>query len=70
MASGAITGLLLGRFLWGTTSNKEPLSKYIDTLSDILKQIKGIKIEGVNNLKNRINKILETLESGYGDNKK
>lgn len=69
VALGAIAGLLLGGFLWGGKREGEPFSKHVSTLGNILKQLEDIKSEEADNLKERINNILSTIESNYVSNK-
>ena len=67
IALGAIGGLLLGNLIWGGQGRSTPLSKHVSTLSKILKQIEGMNTEEAEDLKNRIQHILKTIESNYGD---
>jgi len=63
VAVGAIGGLLLGSYIWGTHNNA--LSNHLSTLSNILKEIEEMKTDESEDLKERINNILNTIESGY-----
>ena len=68
-ATGAIGGLILGHYLWGTQNSDRNLSKHLATLSKVLEEIEGINTEEAENLKERIQNILHTIESNYGYNK-
>ncbi len=70
VAIGAIGGLLLGNYIWGTNTGGKPLSKHLATLSKVLKQIEGINTEEAEDLKSRIHNIIKTIESGYGHTEK
>ena len=70
VALGAIGGILLGRYIWGTETPKVALSDHLSTLSDILQQIEGIKTVEAEDLKERIHNILNTIESSYVSPKK
>jgi hypothetical protein len=70
VAIGAIGGLLLGNYVWGKDGTHNPLSKHLATLSEILEQIEGIDTEEMEDLKERIHNILNTIETSYGITKK
>ena len=65
VALGAIGGLLLGSYLWGSRSDNKALSNHLSTLSKVLKEIEGIDTTEATDLKERIHTILNTLESNY-----
>ena len=67
--TGAIGGLILGNYIWGTQSSDKTLSKHLATLSKVLEEIEGINTEEAEDLKERIQNILHTIESHYGNNK-
>ncbi len=69
VAIGALGGLILGNYIWGTPDNDKTISKHLATLSKVLEEIEGINTEESENLKERIQNILETIESNYGNNK-
>jgi len=68
-ATGAIGGLILGNYLWGKPGRDTTLSKHLATLSKVLEEIEGINTEEAENLKERIQNILHTIEANYGNNK-
>jgi hypothetical protein len=69
VALGAIGGLLLARYVWGVANKEGVLSKHLDTLSSILKQIEGMNTDEAIDLKERIHTILQTIDSNYVSNK-
>jgi hypothetical protein len=69
LAIGAIGGLILGNYIRDTQITGKPLSKHVAALSKVLKQIEGINTEDAENLKERIQNILKTIESTYGNTK-
>lgn len=69
VAIGAIAGLVIGGFLWGGKKEGEPFSKHLTTLGNVLKQLEDIKSDEAENLKERIDNILSTIESNYVSNK-
>lgn len=69
-AAGVMAGILLGNYIWAKDGAHSPLSKHLSTLSNILEQIEGIDTEEAEDLKERINNILTTIESSYGITKK
>jgi uncharacterized membrane protein YgaE (UPF0421/DUF939 family) len=66
VAVGAIGGLLLGNYIWGSKEGKRSLSKHVATLGNILEQVENLNSEESENLKERIENILKTIESNYG----
>jgi hypothetical protein len=66
VAFGAIGGMVLGHYLWGGAGRSKALSQHLATLSKVLEQIEQIDPEESENLKERIEDILKTLESTYG----
>lgn len=65
VAAGAIGGLLLGSYIWGNRTHDTSLSNHLSSLSNILKEIEEMKTGDAENLKERINDILNAIESGY-----
>lgn len=64
-AVGAIAGLLLGSYIWGSKSEHRHISDHLSTLSRLLKEIEGIQSEEADDLRERINHILDAIESNY-----
>ena len=64
-AVGAIGGLLLGSYIWGSKENSQTLSTHLATLSRVLEEIEGIKSDEADELRERINNILNAIESNY-----
>lgn len=69
LAIGAVGGLILGSYLWGTKGSDKTLSKHLATLSQVLEEIEGINTEEAENLKERIQNVLQAIETYYGNNK-
>jgi len=68
LAFGAMGGLLLGNYIWGSAQGKsKSLSNHLATLSKVVEQIEHINTEESEKLKERIENILTTIESSYGD---
>ena len=69
LAFGAMGGLLLGNYIWGSSSQgkNRSLSNHLATLSKVVEQIEHINTEESEKLKERIENILTTIESSYGD---
>ena len=66
VAIGALGGLLLGNYIWGSKEGEKTLSKHVATLGNILEQIENLNSEESETLKERIENILKTIESSYG----
>jgi len=64
-AVGAIAGLLLGSYIWGSKSEHRAISDHLSTLGRLLKEIEGIQSEEADELRDRINNILNAIESSY-----
>lgn len=69
-ALGALGGLLLAGYLCEAKHQDNPLSKHVAALSKILEQIESVGDEEKENLKDRIENILTTIEKSYGDPEK
>lgn len=67
LAFGAIGGLMLGNYIWGSRGKQQSLSKHLTTLTQVIEQIENINTEESEKLKERIEKILTLIESSYGD---
>lgn len=67
LAFGAMGGLMLGNYIWGSGDKDRSLSNHLGTLSKVIEQIENINTEESEQLKERIENILTTIESGYGD---
>jgi hypothetical protein len=63
--AGVIGGLLLGSYIWGNRTDNTPLSDHFSLLSRILEEIEKMKPHEIEDLKERINDILNAIESGY-----
>ena len=69
LAFGAMGGILLGNYIWGSSheGKNRSLSNHLATLSKVVEQIENINTEESEKLKERIENILTTIESSYGD---
>ena len=59
---GAISGLLLGMFIWGGDEKKGKLSKHLSSLSDIVKELEDLDTEEARDLKDKVKNILGNVE--------
>lgn len=67
LAFGAMGGLMLGNYIWGSHGRERTLSNHLATLSKVIEQIENINTDESEKLKERIENILTTIESSYGD---
>jgi hypothetical protein len=67
LAFGAMGGLMLGNYIWGSGGKQRSISKHLATLTTVIEQIENINTEESEELKERIENILTTIESSYGD---
>lgn len=63
-AFGAVGGLLMGLYLWGSEENKGKLSKHLSGLSSIIKELENVDIKDAVNVKDKISKLLKSVEKG------
>lgn len=68
-ALGAIGGLLLGLYLWGPEEKKGKLSKHLDTLSKIVEELEQVEHKEARDLKEKISRIIKSVEKGMEDGK-
>jgi len=66
-ALGALGGLLLAGYLYRAKQMDSPLSKHVAALSKVLEQIEGADEMDVENLKERIERLLISIEKNYGN---
>lgn len=66
LALGAMGGLVLGNYIWGSQGKDRSLSSHLATLSKVIEQIENIDTHESDELKERIENILTTIESSYG----
>jgi hypothetical protein len=67
IAFGAVGGLVLGHYLWGGTGMNKTLSQHLAALSKVIEQIEKIDPDESEKLKERVENLLHTLESTYGN---
>jgi len=63
-ALGAMGGLILGFYLWGWDEKKGKLSKHLSTLSKILKELEEVDTKEAKTVKEKISKLLKSVEKG------
>lgn len=66
-ALGALGGLLLAGYLCRAKQMDSPISKHVAALSKVLEQIEGVDDVDVENLKERVERLLITIEKTYGN---
>ena len=59
---GAISGLLLGMFIWGSEEKKGKLSKHLSSLSDMVKELEELDTKEAKDLKDKVKNILGSVE--------
>jgi len=59
---GAISGLLLGMFIWGGDDKKGKLSKHLASISEIVKELEDLDTEEARDLKDKVKSILGNVE--------
>ena len=69
LAFGAMGGLILGRILWGSPGREQSLSKHLATLSKVMEQLEELNTFESEHLKEKIENIISTFESSYGNAK-
>lgn len=67
LAFGAMGGLILGNYIWRSGDKERSLSSHLATLSKVIEQIEDINSDESEKFKERIENILTTIESSYGD---
>jgi len=63
-ALGSVGGLLLGLYLWGPEERRGKLSKHLATLSEIVKDLEDVDTEEVKSVKDKISKVIKSVEKG------
>ncbi len=64
-ALGALGGLLLAGYFCKAKQQDTPLSKHVSALSKLIEQFEGIDDSDSENLKERIESLLTTIEKNY-----
>ena len=64
---GAVGGFLLAAYLYNAKDQKRPLSKHVAALARLIEQFEGDKESDLENLKERIESLLTTIEKSYGN---
>jgi hypothetical protein len=59
---GAVSGLLLGMFIWGGDDKKGKLSKQLSSLSDIIRELEELDTKEAKDLKDKVKNILGGVE--------
>ena len=63
-ALGAVGGLLLGLYLFGSEEKKGKLSGHLSNLSSIVKELEEIDTQEAKNMKEKISKLIKSVEKG------
>ena len=69
LAIGAAGGLLLGNYIWGKENKDFQFSKPFLELSKVMERLKDANPDEIDNLKKKVQNILNTIESTYGNAK-
>ena len=63
-ALGVMGGLLLGLYLWGAEEKKIKLSRHLSTLTEIIKELEEVDTREAKSVKDKISKLIKTVERG------
>ena len=66
-AVGALGGFLLAGYLGNAKYKDRPLSEHLAALSRLIEQFEGSDSDGADNIKERIERLLTTIEESYGN---
>ena len=66
-AVGALGGFLLASYLSNAKYKDRPLSEHLVALSRLIEQFEGTNSDGAENIKERIERLLTTIEENYGN---
>ena len=69
LAIGATGGLFLGNYICKKHDINLSLSKHLSLLSKVVEQIEDIEVDDITDVKERVQNILNTIESTYGNAK-
>ncbi len=61
-ALGATAGLLLGMYLFSEEEKKGKLSRHLETLSELAKELEELKTEEAKDLKDKVKSILGNVQ--------
>jgi hypothetical protein len=61
-ALGATAGLLLGMYLFSEEEKKGKLSRHLESLSELLKELEEIKTDEAGELKDKVKSILNSVQ--------
>jgi hypothetical protein len=61
-AIGATTGLLLGMYLFSEEEKKGRLSKHLENLSELVKELEELKTQEAKDLKDKVKSILNSVQ--------
>ena len=61
-ALGATAGLLLGMYLFSEEEKKGKLSRHLETLSELVKELEELKTEEAKDLKDKVKSILGNVQ--------
>lgn len=63
---GALGGVLLAAYLFNARNDGKPLSEHVASLSNLIKQLEEVKGDDLENLKEKIEGLITTIEQSYG----
>ena len=61
-ALGATSGLLLGMYLFSEEEKTGKLSSHLESLSDLAKELEGLKTDEAKELKDKVKNILNSVQ--------
>jgi glucose-6-phosphate-specific signal transduction histidine kinase len=61
-AIGATTGLLLGMYLFSEDEKKGKLSKHLESLSSLVKELEDIKTDEAREMKDKVKNVLNSVQ--------
>lgn len=69
LAIGAVGGLFLGNYICKKHDIDLSVSKHLKLLSNVAEQVEDIDTENITNVKDKIQSILNSIETTYGNTK-
>lgn len=69
LAIGAAGGLFVGNYICKKHDISLSLSKHLSMLSKVVEQVENVDVDDVSNIKERVQNILNSIESTYGNTK-
>jgi len=66
-ALGAVSGLLLGSYLFGSDEKKGKLSDQLDALNKIVKELEEVETDEAKSMKEKVLKLIKSVEKGLAE---